>query len=103
MPDSRYTDNLIDEDEVPELSQEEADAMVPFSELPQDLQASLNELIAGNITIRPETSKQPVSITLSTDVVDRLKAQGDDWQVRVEDVLRDWLDKHPESGLAKAS
>ena len=88
-------DDLIDEDEVPELMEEDFAQMVPFDELPEELKAPLRELMAGNVTIRPDPVKMPVSLVLSSDVVDKFTATGEGWESRVDSALRQWLEEHP--------
>ena len=70
--------------EVRELTKEEMTEMVPFSGLPKSLQAKLKKI--G----RPvaENKKQAVSIRLDPDVLEALRATGEGWQTRVNDVLR---------------
>ncbi len=41
-----------------------------------------------------ETTVGGISVTLSRDVVDRFRATGNDWQTRLEAVLREWLETH---------
>lgn len=38
--------------------------------------------------------KVPVSIRLSSDVVEAFKADGPGWQTRIDQALREWLRKH---------
>ncbi len=39
-----------------------------------------------------ERPKMQISIRLDRDVLDRLRGTGPGWQVRMNDVLREWLD-----------
>lgn len=70
--------------EVRALSQEDMTDMVPFSGLPPSLQTKLKKI--G----RPvsEHKKQAVSIRLDPDVLAAIRATGEGWQTRVNDVLR---------------
>ncbi len=63
---------------------------VPFSGLPQSLQAKLSARKRG-----PQRSptKVPVSIRLSPDVAEGLRATGEGWQTRADEALRLWLAK----------
>lgn len=76
---------LID-DGNPELTEEELANARPASEvLPPDLYAMLT---SGRVTVVPDP--EPVSVTLSLDprVVDASKAEGTDWQGRINDALK---------------
>jgi len=76
---------LTDADgEVRELSKEDMAEMVPFSGLPKSLQTKLKKI--G----RPasENKKQAVSIRLDPDVLEAIRATGDGWKTRVNEVLR---------------
>jgi uncharacterized protein (DUF4415 family) len=70
--------------EVRELTSEDMAEMVPFTALPAKLQATLRKI--G----RPasDVKKKSISIRLDPDVLDAIKATGDGWQTRVNDVLR---------------
>ncbi len=56
--------------------------------------------MAGNVTFRPDPVKKPVTVALSTDILDRFTATGEGWEARVDTALRQWLEEHP---LPKAS
>jgi uncharacterized protein (DUF4415 family) len=56
-----------------------------FSELPLDLQQKLKPTGRGP---QKEPTKVKVSIRLSQDVVDALRATGSGWQSRVDEALR---------------
>ncbi len=98
--DSRYVDDLIDEDEIPELTEKDFRRMVPFHELPAAMQEKLRQV--KHATIRPDPVKQPVTVDLSTDVLERFTATGEGWEARVDGALRQWLQEHP-LPLPKAS
>ncbi len=40
------------------------------------------------------TAKQPVSIRLSSEVVEYFKATGKGWQTRMDEVLREYINRH---------
>jgi len=83
---------LIDADgEVRELTSEELRRAVPFSALPEDEQKVLLSLRRRGPQKAPR--KTPVSIRLSPDVAEGLRATGAGWQSRADDVLRSWLSK----------
>ena len=41
-----------------------------------------------------DNPKTPISIRLSSDVVDYFKATGKGWQTRMDEVLQDYVSKH---------
>ena len=88
--DSKYVDDLIDDDEIPELTAEDFARMVPFSELPLEEQESLRAMKTA--TIRPDPVRKPVSITLAPDLAERLASTGEGWESKVDEVLREWLE-----------
>jgi uncharacterized protein (DUF4415 family) len=94
---------LIDENgEVRELTTEDFDRSVPFSELPLAMQQDL--LAIKTATIRHVTSKKPVTMSLSSDVLAKFEKTGEGWETRVDDALRQWLEEHPvQTAMAKAS
>ena len=57
-----YTDDLIDEDEVPELTEEDFARMVPFSQLPKEEQEFLLQIKDATIRPRPVEEKDSESI-----------------------------------------
>ena len=93
-----YVDNLIDEDEIPELTEEDFRRSVPFSKLPAEEQRLL--LAFKTAEIRPDPVKKPVTVAPSADILDRFTATGEGWEARVDTALRQWLEEHP---LPKAS
>ncbi len=76
--DSNYVDDLIDDDEVTELTEEWFAKAVPFGQLPESEKRVLRELMAGNVTIRPDPVKKPVTMALSSGVLQRFTATGED-------------------------
>lgn len=81
---------LIDEDgEVRELTAEEIQSAVPFAALPESLRKKLSSLRGRGPQKAPK--KVPISIRLSPDVAEGLRATGEGWQVRADEVLRSWL------------
>jgi uncharacterized protein (DUF4415 family) len=103
--DSNYVDNLIDDDEIPELTDADFAKMVPFSELPPDLQHTLREIQRGNVTFRPDpdpvsnsnSDAEQVPVNVSRSVVERFQATGTEWESKVDAALRQWLDEHQAS------
>lgn len=84
----RRPDPELIDDENPELTEEWFKRAVPFSALPESLQAK----ILG----RPKAvaTKQRITIRLSPEVVEQFRASGAGWQTRVDAALKDWLKTH---------
>jgi len=81
---------LIDEDgEVRPLSAEDVAYFKPFSALPGVEQ----KMLLGLGKRRPQKApkKVPISIRLSPDVAQSLRAAGSGWQARADEALRAWL------------
>lgn len=83
---------LLDDDN-PEWTQKDFDRAVPFSQLPKSLQEKLRSLKKRGPQKAP--TKEIVTIRLSRDVVERLRASGPGWQTRVDGALREWIEKQP--------
>lgn len=83
----RPNPELID-DENPEWTEEDFKRAVPFSSLPESLQAKLRGRPKAAVT------KERITIRLSPEVVERFRASGDGWQTRVDAALKDWLKTH---------
>lgn len=84
---------LTDADgEVRELTEEDFKRAVPFSALPEDLQAVLRGIQRG----RPKAAvtKQRISIRLSPEVLDGFRERGAGWQTRIDAALKEWLQTH---------
>ena len=77
------------EGEVRELSAGDAAMAKPFSELPQAEQKMLLSLRRRGPQKAPR--KVPISIRLSVDVAEGLRAKGAGWQRRADEALRTWL------------
>jgi uncharacterized protein (DUF4415 family) len=81
---------LIDEDgEVREITAEDVALFKPFNALPEAEQKVLLGLRKRGPQKAPR--KVPVSIRLSPDVAEGLRATGSGWQGRADDALRAWL------------
>jgi uncharacterized protein (DUF4415 family) len=77
----------------PEWTSEDFKRAVPFSGLPEDVQHVLRG-IQGKRGPQKTPKKIPISIRLSPDVAEGLRATGEGWQVRADAALRDWLSKN---------
>ena len=81
---------MIDEDgEVRELTAEDLPFFKPFSSLPLAERKVLLKL--GKRGPQKAPRKVPISIRLSPDVADGLRATGSGWQGRADEALRSWL------------
>ena len=83
----RPNPELID-DENPEWTEEDFKRALPFSSLPESLQAKLRGRPKAAVT------KERITIRLSPEVVEQFRASGDGWQTRVDAALKDWLKTH---------
>jgi len=87
---------LIDEDgEVREITAADVALFKPFSTLPQAEQKVLLKLRKRGPQKAPK--KVPVSIRLSPDVAEGLRATGSGWQGRADQALRSWLSRQAAS------
>jgi uncharacterized protein (DUF4415 family) len=79
--------------EVRELTAQDAAAAVPFSALPEAERAMLLSIQREGRKRGPQKAprKVPISIRLSPDVAEGLRATGEGWQRRADEVLREWL------------
>jgi uncharacterized protein (DUF4415 family) len=81
---------LIAEDgEVREIAAEDVALFKPFSALPAAEQKVLLKL--GKRGPQKTPKKVPISIRLSPDVAEGLRATGNGWQGRADEALRSWL------------
>lgn len=81
---------LIDEDgEVRQITAEDVTRFKPFSALPHAEQKMLLKL--GKRGPQKKPKKVPISIRLSVDVAEGLRATGNGWQRRADEALRSWL------------
>lgn len=83
-----------DEGEVRDLtewSKEDFASALRFTDLPKSLQEKLSSRKRG---AQKAPTKVPVSIRLSPDVVEGLRATGSGWQSRADEALRLWLAKN---------
>jgi uncharacterized protein (DUF4415 family) len=81
---------LIDEDgEVREITAKDTALFKPFSALPAAEQKTLLKIRRRGPQKTPR--KVPISIRLSPDVAEGLRATGSGWQSRADDALRSWL------------
>lgn len=74
-----------DEGEVRELTEEDFAHAKTFYDLPQEEQRVLREIMEAN------AAKKKVPVPLPKDVVEKMQATGDGWELRVEEAVRQWL------------
>ncbi len=83
---------MINQDgEVREITAEDVALFKPFSSLPKAEQATLLRLRKRGPQKAPK--KVPISIRLSPDVAEGLRATGNGWQRRADNALRSWLEE----------
>jgi len=78
----------------PEWTKDDIKNALSFSELPEDMQATLRH-IQGQSRKRRGINRLPTkkktSIRFDEDVLNGLRKTGKGWQTRVNDVMREWL------------
>ena len=82
-----------EEGEVRELSAEDFKQAIPFSALPESLRVKLSTLKQAGT--QQASAKTKVTLRLSQEVVERFRATGNGWQVRMDEALKDWIKTHP--------
>jgi uncharacterized protein (DUF4415 family) len=93
---------LTDDDgEVRELTAADSAHAIPFSALPEAEQKILLGL--GKRGPQKAPRKVPISIRLSPDVAEGLRATGEGWQRRADEALRLWLASQKNQVKRKAS
>jgi uncharacterized protein (DUF4415 family) len=88
MPKAARQNRQKTEADNPEWSNHDFERAVPFAELPEQLRSSLKR--RGR---QRAPTKELISIRLSRDVVEQLRASGQGWQSRVDEHLRSWMQK----------
>jgi uncharacterized protein (DUF4415 family) len=80
---------IAENGEVREITAEDVARFKPFSALPASEQKVLLKLRKRGPQKSPK--KVPISIRLSPDVAEGLRATGNGWQGRADEALRTWL------------
>ena len=80
---------IAENGEVREITAEDVARFKPFSALPASEQKVLLKLRRRGPQKAPK--KVPISIRLSPDVAEGLRATGSGWQGRADQALRSWL------------
>ncbi|GJE73022.1 hypothetical protein CHKEEEPN_4584 [Methylorubrum podarium] len=52
--------------------------------------------IAGKLVQRGHRPGETERLVLPTEIVERFRAHGPGWQIRIEDALKEWMAEHPE-------
>ncbi len=73
--------------ENPEWTRERFKRAMRFKDLPPRLQEALLSLKKNGLVADPP--KEPVTISLSPDVAEALRASGPEWEEHVDDLLRE--------------
>jgi uncharacterized protein (DUF4415 family) len=91
------TKKKVEDRDNPEWTSEMFARSVPFSGLPLEMQRGLTRRVRG-----PQTVPTKVSVTmrLSPDVVESLRASGRGWQTRVDAALRAWVKRQAKKANA---
>lgn len=82
---------LIDDDN-PEWTEADFKRAVPFSVLPEPLQATLSSLKRRGK--QQEPTKVSTTVRFDSDVLDAFRATGRGWQTRMNEALKEWLKEH---------
>lgn len=90
VPGQGYTKEDWDAVDSPELTDEELAGLRPMKEALPDLYAAIQEEVRKR---GPAKTKEAISIRLDIDLVEKLRASGPGWQSRVNEALREWLEK----------
>ena len=85
---------LIDKDgEVRELTSDELKQFKPLAEVNPSLFAKIKKSV-GERGPQKSPLKVPISIRVSTEVIDYFRAEGKGWQSRIDHVLKDYVAHH---------
>lgn len=82
---------LID-NENPEWTEADFNRAMPFSALPESLQATLLGLKGRGKQQLP--TKLSTTVRLDRDVLEAFRATGRGWQTRMNEALKEWLKEH---------
>lgn len=83
--EARIQAQIANDPDAPEITDEEAAQMRPFSEAFPDLHAAWKR---GPGRPKAEVTKVAIKLRLDPDVVESYRATGPGWQTRMNDVLR---------------
>lgn len=80
---------VIFDDENPEWTEEDFARALGPEHLPPEVLALFPKTLARVRGLQKAPTKRPVSLRLSSDVVDHFRAGGPGWQTRIDQVLKD--------------
>lgn len=81
-PNPEFVDN-----DNPEWTESDFKKAVSFSQLPQALQNKL-------AVLTPKSEALMTTVQLENEVLERFKATGENWQIMMNAVLKQWLNEH---------
>ena len=87
---------LVDNDEVPELTEEDFARMILFYQLLAEEQEFLRQIKHATIRLDPPAVEE-ITLKLSAPVIERLRATGAGGEDRIDHALREWLDQQKPS------
>ena len=88
MP-KRPDPEMID-DENPEWTEEDFARAKRLSDLPEEHQ----RVLKGIMEQSRQKKEKRVSVSLPEDVVAKMQSTGEGWEQRVEEAIREWLERH---------
>lgn len=81
---------MTDEDgEVREITDEDMKHFMRFEDLPGEMQAKLRAIRGP----QKKPTKEQISLRVSRDILARYRATGDGWQTRMDEALREWIER----------
>jgi uncharacterized protein (DUF4415 family) len=81
---------LTDEEgEVRELTDRDFARATRFEDLPNDMQAKLRAIRGP----QKKPTKEMISLRVSRDVLARYRSTGEGWQTRMDEALREWIER----------
>lgn len=87
---------------VRELKTEDIRSMRPANELlPSKLLAVLPKKKRGERGPQQRPKKIAVTLRYSPEVVNYFKSTGEGWQSRMDNILKEWIKRHPQKNLHK--
>jgi uncharacterized protein (DUF4415 family) len=86
------------EGEVRELTREDIRGMRPIHEvLPPESVANLPKRKRGERGAQKTPTKVALTVRYSPEVIEYFKDTGEGWQKRMDEVLKNWIKKHPKA------
>jgi uncharacterized protein (DUF4415 family) len=81
---------MTDEDgEVREITDEDMKHFIRFEDLPVEMQAKLRATRGP----QKKPTKEQISLRVSRNVLARYRATGEGWQTRMDEALREWIER----------